>query len=467
MKQDKKIAIIGGGIAGSTIASYFDKIGIKATLFEKKETLVSGPPICHLHAGGNLYREIDDKACITLLKESINLVKLYPNCIDYRPTILATPLLDPTDPSDLINRLKLLQNVYAKMVDNDNTNCVLNNPNNYFKTYSKIDLLKLKTQEPKSTPKSFDDWIIPFAKYSDLDKLKYPVIAVQEYGLNIFRLSATVTKTISCSTNIDLKNNTEIENITKLDEKFIVEYNNKKEQFDYIINSAGFLTGSIDDMVGIKRESLVEFKAAYITKWKDDIKWPEIIFFGQRGTPNGMGQFTPYLNGYFQLHGMTEDITLFKNGLVKNPINSSQPQLNRDFIDKIDKGWDINEVENRTKKAIKHITQYIPSFSDAKPYQKPLYGAQQIPGLNKDLRTADVRFDIKGYARCEIVKASSVIGMSKQIIQNLIDEKFIDPNCIMDIDSISFNIDPIKMAKSIANKLNYPEDMCKLVVYNN
>ena len=72
----KKIAIVGGGIAGSSITLYLSELGLDVSLFEKKDTLVDGPPICHLHAGGNLYREISDEQCLTLLNESIELVQL-------------------------------------------------------------------------------------------------------------------------------------------------------------------------------------------------------------------------------------------------------------------------------------------------------------------------------------------------------------------------------------------------------
>lgn len=71
MKQHS-IAIIGGGVAGSSCALYFGKIGLDVTLFEKNSTLISGPPWCHLHAGGNLYREISDEQCIALLRQSID-----------------------------------------------------------------------------------------------------------------------------------------------------------------------------------------------------------------------------------------------------------------------------------------------------------------------------------------------------------------------------------------------------------
>ena len=68
--------------------------------------------------------------------------------------------------------------------------------------------------------------------------------------------------------------------------------------------------------LGMKRQRLAEFKAAYITEWvgSDSEYWPEVIFHGERGTPQGMAQLTPYSNGVFQLHGMTKDITLLKMG---------------------------------------------------------------------------------------------------------------------------------------------------------
>lgn len=57
---------------------------------------------------------------------------------------------------------------------------------------------------------------------------------------------------------------------------------------------------------------MLEFKAAYITKWEKCVgTWPEVIIHGTRDTPHGMAQLTPYADQYFQIHGMTKDITLF------------------------------------------------------------------------------------------------------------------------------------------------------------
>jgi len=159
-----KVAIVGGGVAGVTTALALGNLGLDVTLFEKKKTLISGPPFCHLHAGGNLYREIPTKDCITLLRQSIDFAKLYPFAIDKRPTIFATPTYDPNNPLDLIDRLNTLKDEYKKLVAKDSSNLVLGNPDNYYEIFSKEQLLEIAKKDIVATPKTNEEWLIPFAK---------------------------------------------------------------------------------------------------------------------------------------------------------------------------------------------------------------------------------------------------------------------------------------------------------------
>lgn len=474
MNNRFKIAIIGAGVAGSTAAIYLGKLGLNVTLFDRSESIVSGPPFCHLHAGGNLYREISDEACVTLLKESIELLRMYPQAVDYRPTVLAIPKVDSGESKDLFKRLDILKHEYKKLIDKDINNRVLCESEDYYKVYSKDDLKILKDKEIVKKPKSFDEWMIPVAKYVNLDKIKDDLIMVQEYGLNIFRLASSATMTLEELKNVELKLNTNVINIIedKSLENFIIEFKNsgliQEKKFDYIINAAGFRTGKIDDMLDIKTNRLVEFKSAYISRWEEcDYFWPEVIFYGTRGTPQGMAQFTPYPNGYFQIHGMTEDITLFKNGLVKNCENSSQPKLEEKFVTKINKGWSKSDIENRTQRAIEYIQQFIPTFKNVKVASKPLFGAQQIPGNEVSLRTADVCFESDRYARCEIVKASSVLTMSDMIVKSLIDlnilHKKVYKSRELIFDKKQDNGKLNLLAKEIAKQRNYPEDLAMVI----
>ena len=457
-----KIAIVGGGVAGATSAIYLSKLGLEVTLFEKESSLVSGPPFCHLHAGGNLYREISDEQCVKLLKQSIDFLKFYPFVVDYRPTVIALPTTDKQTPSQLLPRLELLTKEYEKLIQTDRSNRVLGEPNNYFKLYSQEDLERLKSQTISTKPQSSDEWMVTVAQNLDFDKVQFPLILVQEYGLNLFRLASGVTLVLEEINNVTLKRATEVTNIQKEQEGWLVSYNHQEAYFDYLINSAGFRTGKIDDMLGVPCKRMVEFKAAYVSHWesKEQTLFPEIIFHGERGTPQGMGQFTPYPNGYFQLHGMTHNITLYDDGLVANTPLSCQPQLKENFMQKIEKSWSKEEIEERTGSAIKHLSRFIPNFSEATVGSKPLFGAQQIPGDDPTLRVAEVSFPTKGYARCEIVKVSSVIDMVRAIKNELVKLGYVSTDKELSLSLDSLEEDKIHaLAQKLCEQRAYPSSL--------
>ena len=478
MKLKKaKIAIIGGGVAGATTALYLGHLGLNVTLFEKELSLVGGPPFCHLHAGGNLYREISDEQCIKLLKQSIAFLQFYPFVVDYRPTVIVLPLTDSGTPDKLFPRLELLKKEYQNLIEQDINNKVLGESDNYYSLYSKEQIEQLQKREFVDQPKSADDWMIPVAKNIDLEKVQFPLIMVQEYGLNLFRLSAGVSIALEELATVTLKMGTIVHNIQKnvLDERWELSsiYNDitDKESFDYLINATGFRTGKIDDMLGVPCKRMVEFKSAYVSKWNSSSKilFPEIIFHGERGTPQGMGQFTPYPNGYFQLHGMTNKITLYKDGLVENSLVSCQPHLNQNFIEKIDKSWKEDEVKERTNNAIEHLSAFIPAFTQAVVGSKPLFGAQQIPGDDPTLRVAEVSFPREKYARCEVVKVSSVLDMVENIAKELTALGYLN-NHLFGTEN-PFNLiaeEQIKEhAELIAKDRDYPESLANRSVSKN
>ena len=70
MSKIYNVGIIGGGISGSVTALQLAQYGIDNILFEQGESLVNGPPFCHLHAGGNLYPDISIEQCKQLMSLS-------------------------------------------------------------------------------------------------------------------------------------------------------------------------------------------------------------------------------------------------------------------------------------------------------------------------------------------------------------------------------------------------------------
>lgn len=436
-RSDMKIAIVGGGVAGSTIALRFAELGLDISLIEKGPSVVNGPPICHLHAGGNLYREISDEQCLILLQQSIDTVKVYPHSVNYRPTVIALPDTDSGKVEDLLPRLHKLREKYTQLVEEDVTNKVLGEPQHYFRLFHRAEMEALAQQPLPLKAEKAADWMVPLAKQVDLDKLQFPLVLVQEYGLSAFRFAGIVSLAMERLDRCQLYLHTQVMEIQRqapersrpwrLSMQDTRDGSQYEQEFDYIINACGFESGEIDDMLSARRQRLVEFKAAYVAQWPEcQGQWPEVIFFGERGTPQGMAQLTPYAEGYFQLHGMTQSITLFEDGLVASCENSAQPKLDQRFIKKIEQTWPQAAITERTLGSIAHMAQFIPDFKQAIVAAKPLYGAQQIPGNDPSLRTADVSFYGEHYARTEIIKASSALSAADAILQRLLDSGLVN-----------------------------------------
>ncbi|MDN5621091.1 MAG: FAD-dependent oxidoreductase [Psychrobacter sp.] len=437
-RPTKRVGILGGGTAGSTIAIRLAALGLETYLFEKKKSLIDGPPMCHLHAGGNLYREIPDEDCVALLKQCIDILRLYPYTIDVRPTVFAVPTRDEGLPEDLLPRLDILTEAYQELIEQDVNNKVLGEPEDYYQLYSHEQLLELSEREQVEVPSTVDEWMIPVAKYLDLNKVKFPLIVVQEYGWNIFRLAASAQLALEeydhahvfTDTTVQKVVPVDCENCTNADHhvtKWRIDYQQANDsqaesiEVDYLVNACGFRTGVIDDMVGVEVTRMVEFKSSYVIHWGDaGGQIPEIIVYGQRGTPEGMAQLTPYPGGYFQIHGMSKAITLFDDGLVASSSDSAQPKLPQQYVHYIEDGWDKAPLQARSQQAIEYVAEFVPTFNSARTVGNALYGGQQIPGEDDTLRVADVSlYSNIRYARAENVKASSTLIASDQIVNEL------------------------------------------------
>jgi hypothetical protein len=176
-----------------------------------------------------------------------------------------------------------------------------------------------------------------------------------------------------------------------------------------------------------------------------------------------MAQLTPYADGVFQLHGMTEGITLFEGGLVSSSTDSSQPQLPSKLLKKIVSGWSEEQLELRTRAAITHMSQFIPSFSSAQVGGKPLFGAQQIPGTDPSLRASDVSFCGERYARLEVVKASSTLEAAQKVAQHWFDIP--ESDSIEETHSVTMSLelnDIENKAIGLTQERGYPNALAKV-----
>ncbi|MGI9527963.1 MAG: FAD-dependent oxidoreductase [Weeksellaceae bacterium] len=466
------IAIIGGGVSGVTAGLRVAELGISTLLIEQQNSVVNGPPFCHLHAGGNLYPDISKDQCVELLRQSIDMARTYPESIDKRPTFISIPKSEEYEPDDLLKRLDIIVKAYKDLIEKDTHNEVLDDPQAYYKTYTQKELEELERKKVVVEPQTLDEWMIGVAQQVDYSQLKFPVLLVNEYGWNLFRLAAQAQIALEKIEYCDLMLNTEVKNIIDHSEEDLlynweIETNQGTFYAQYLLNAAGYLTGEFDNDIGLEEDRLVEFKAAYVSHWQyAGSKLPELIFHGKRGTPHGMAQLTPYADGYYQIHGMTKDITLFKNGLVKSNREDAQPDLDDDFDYKLDEGWKQEDIHRRTTRAINYVAQFVPTFKNAEVGGPPLFGAQQIPGEDSSLRVAEISFPRKFYARSEIVKASSALDVADRLVEklkelNLMDEKLSTDRNFKTLDQVPVD-DIHSFAQKLASERGYAADMGKL-----
>ena len=463
------VAIIGGGTAGSTIAIRLAMAGVKVHLIEKNASLINAPPMCHLHAGGNLYREISDEDCRVLMRQCIDIAKLYPESIDVRPTIITVPKRDDGAAIDLLPRLEMLTNYYQSLVDADPSNQVLGDVQEYYRAYDVQHIEQLAKLDAKDIPSTTDEWVVAALKVIDLTKLQYPIIAVQEFGWNIFRLSASAFLQLSQLDNAHVQLNTQVHNLQRQGDGWQVAFSEQDGSgqdgqlqtlnVDFVVNACGFRTGIIDDKVGVHIKRMVEFKSSYISEWHDYAgRLPEIIFHGERDTPHGMAQFTPYPDGFFQLHGMTEQVTLFKDGLTKTSDDSSQPPINPQYLSYIENGWDLGTLKQRTQSAIDYVSEFIPSFQTAQTGDNALFGAQQVPSDDITTRVADLEFfEELRYAVAENVKANSTLDVADKVMDALVASNLIDQSACQRPTWHKVDVGQVDaLAHDIAKARHYP-----------
>lgn len=469
-KPAPTVAIIGGGTAGSTIAIRLAMAGIKVHLIEKNASLINAPPMCHLHAGGNLYREISDEDCRVLMRQCIDIAKLYPESIDVRPTIITVPKRDDGTAIDLLPRLEMLTSYYQSLVDADPSNQVLGDVKDYYRVYDEQQIAQLAKLTAKDIPATTDDWVIAALKVIDLAKLQYPIVAVQEFGWNIFRLSASAFLQLSKLAQAHVHLNAQVHNLQRQGDGWQVVFSGEDGQpqtlnADFVVNACGFRTGIIDDKAGVHIKRMVEFKSSYISEWHDYTgRLPEIIFHGERDTPHGMAQFTPYPDGFFQLHGMTEQVTLFKDGLTKTSDDSSQPPINPQYLSYIEHGWDLATLTDRTQQAIDYVSEFIPSFQTAQTINNALFGAQQVPSDDITTRVADLEvFEALRYAVAENVKANSTLDVADKVMDALVATNLIDQSACQRPTWHKLDVEQVDtLAHDIAAARHYPLAMAKV-----
>ena len=416
--MSSRVAVIGAGISGSCIAVELQKAGLDVTLIEKGREIVNGPPACHLHAGGNLYPEICIEDAKLLLKHSIEFARHFTLGINRRPTLFCIPKDVSIDVDKMVEKVDVLKEYYQECVRADEKNGVLGSVEEYFTLYSKERVLELYHGENIQNLTPHDRYLQNSVKKMDLERVKFPLIMVSEPGISLFRVASLLEEALRTH-SVKCLFESECVSVEKQKNGYLIKISSQEsvyeERFDFVVNAAGYESKMIDCMVGVYEPESIELKSAYIVECHGQEALPEIIFHGIRSTPKGMGQLTPNCGGFFQLHSMTLESTLFEEGI--RAFSEFEPiSLPSEIERLVNKGFFECEVQKRTQSAVEHIQRFIPSFTPEMKLYKPLYGIQKISQGDVSKRTGGAKF-YGSYVSVELVKYSSVISISREIVK--------------------------------------------------
>lgn len=373
-----KIAVVGGGISGVVTSIELAKLpNISVHLFEKRNTLLKGPPYCHLHAGGFLYPDISLQDCETLLRHSIDFALTFQKSLHLRPTIIAYNSLSRFNPQQLIFRCNAIKYIYSTLPTHP-----FGPPSQFFAIYSYENAIHFKQYGVFLHPNEFHD---PHAAkflnaLHDLDSIKFPFASVNEPGINQQSVESQCIEYLLRKPNITV---------------FLNSHFNLRGQhnYDFVINASAqsFSNSNSDEFFELKSSWLIQSQSQFIDS--------EIAIIGERNTDHGLLQITPVGDSTYQIHLMTPRCSIIQTNT--QPITNHIPQ-------------DI--VFQRTLEAINKMSQVFPCMQTFIPLNVALHGVQRIPsGYPSNRISRFIREYESNVIDIQLLKATSVVTIAKQI----------------------------------------------------
>jgi len=355
----------------------------------------AGPPYCHLHAGGFLYvLRIPVDEAISLLHDSLEFARRFPDCIIFRPTFVALRAGLEAGPARLAERASLVEQEYQRILKRTAKGAQLfgsaavDNPQQICRVYSEDEARDVCASHANSLACGrlcLDCFLVNALAHIEWSRLQWPVVMAWEPGVSFVRVGATLETHLSLRSNVHVRKETEVINVACLadhsselsqlaslrrpyrwgvrmrcegpEEKEEVE-----EQFDVVINCAGSDAASIDLLARparVNEDYFREIKACFVLSMSHSssdivtnisstshatsfpstsmgksigMEVPEIVLLGDRGEGElPMLQITPWGDGILLVHAMSSDATLFANGCKAGVLSACGNQALDEF----------------------------------------------------------------------------------------------------------------------------------------
>lgn len=391
--SNKKVAIVGGGIGGVFTAIQLAKRqNTKVDVYEKNNGILQGPPYCHLHAGGFLYPEISTIDSQALFCHAAMFAEYFSEAIVRRPCIIAYNKHSNYNTFDLLHKCKVIKYLY---------NCwhglhgstPFGPIDNFYCAYYKDDVIYYKENgcmpsNDNPANKFHDQYASAFFELlDDIDSIKYPFVSVCEFIIDQAAVESQLVNEFN-KCDITLHKNTFVQNILQ----------QLQSHYDVIIDCTG--RGSTSESPS-ESPILAEYKSSWLVKCPRGANFPEIAIVGERGTYNGTLQITPIGTHTCQVHYMSHTSTIIKeytHGDEILPVSNKNLRIRANIA--IDK--------------VKRFSKYFCDIFEIHSTRNT-GGIQRVVGNSAENRVSSVYLSEKGVIHMKLVKAMSVVYLSKCI----------------------------------------------------
>jgi len=406
---------------------------------------------------------------ISLLHDSLEFARNFPDCIVFRPTFVALRAGLEAGPGRLVERAALVEQEYQRVLERTAKGVQLfgsanvDNPQQFCRVYSLDEARDLCTSHSKSNTCGrlcLDCFLVNALSHIEWSHLQWPVVMAWEPGVSFVRVGATLETHLSRRANVNVRTQTEVVTVARLpasprpcewDVRMRCEGPEKIEElverFDAVINCAGGDAARIDrlarpDPVNDHEVYFREVKACFVistseaasknststvTRKSIGMEVPEIVLLGDRGEGAlPMLQITPWGDGIVLVHAMSSQATLFAKGCkasVKSACGEALDDFESEEASSVAKGaWKQAMATARTLKARDLAAECVPGVAHASVAGAPLWGVQLIPSSCADQRVASLSFPLDnaqgfgGYARVSIVKGISAVAAARRVL---------------------------------------------------
>lgn len=435
--ESSRVAVIGGGIAGTVSALFLARQGLQVDLFEREKGIFMGSSAipAHLYSGVQYFDDISKESIRHCMHDAIAFARTLPFIINPRPTIMALAKKDIRRPEALEEACIMNRKVYTEACRKDPKNRVFGNPLHFYKKYSRADVEKILKGEKGNNQSA--RWVAGFAKNTNLDDLQFPIFLIQEFGLDMRHAAGFMEQLIRENPNVRLHLSatvTKVKQVVRGTELTTISPKGDfKGHYHVVVDASGRNLGALESQLNVRNPRMVDVKLAGLFKLPRnhnvDMHVPEIYILGGKGHPAGtsfMSHVSPINPGmkdverWMVINVTTPNSTYVADGKKSNNGSGAVNINAKDNPQAVQVLRDSNSHFHRLVNMVNLLKQRHRSIADQLQPVCGIPGSVDILGGNIAGRDSGIdAHPSKRFISLNLTKAGAAVGIARALLSEL------------------------------------------------